>query len=452
MFLLGCLMTRAETFYFYNWDTGTYLYNAIALCLILDIISKPSAFKSFFLGVAIALMTLGRVPSGIFLPCVIILILISSKYSFGNNPKVTFRLLCALVCGWILTMIVLTWIILGNPLDYFGLFKSENIISGHNPVKDIPILHGRFAQMILDLDRTWFFGIICSLLAILFVKLKCKTTRFIILCIWIVYTVLYSYYYTAASIEIDFNFGMAFPIAFALLSALPILCVFKKTFVITSQYKLMLWAVGLLILSTVFGSDSITSRLAVGYILPSVVSVLWVFKNKDLNDFIRNLIGISLISFSALMTTHIIRVRSIMAIYEKSVLFPYQGLKLRAPVYDEISSAGEAIQKVRKAGIPYVYIGEPNLAELSFGVSEGVSFHEYHTSLNRPRDWHANKCSFIDKVDAAVYTPVFKESDFYKILDDLKKEGFDKEELVGNAVILYRNERKNPNKIYPKLN
>ena len=81
------------------------------------------------------------------------------------------------------------------------------------------------------------------------------------------------------------------------------------------------------------------------------------------------------------------------------------------------------------------------MAELITGTHSIIPLHEFHTFLFRKDYWLENKDRFLPYVDAVVYIPGFikPENDYEFIIEDIRKEGFNRQVPIDEAVILFKN-------------
>lgn len=446
MFLLGCILLRVSNFYIYNWDTGSFIFDAITLCILISSLARPSYIKFFILGVSIALITLGRLPSGIFLPVAIIITCISLRNSsFRLTPaKASFLILL----GWIMTMILLLWVILGNPIKYTQLFLEGNIVSGHSPIQDRAWLASRLAEVCLKTPDKWFAAVMVIILAVILPKIKNKLFSRSIMIIWLVYAALFAHWYTKNYVKSDLMLGMDAPLGFGLLLAVPVHNLFFKKQSISKTKILQLWTCGLLSLSIAFGSDAFTERITTSFILPIIVGLLWPLRNTQFHNFLKQFITIALITFSVILISHQLTLVKFTQNYVKMTIYPFQQLKIEKSHLDYWEDARNATLIVRKKGIPYVYVGNHLLMELMTGKNEGPSFQEFHTYINNPQGWLNFREAKLQNIDAVIYSNRYSDLTLEDLLNDIKRFGFTRINKLGDAVIIYREPRLNKDKSY----
>lgn len=446
VFLLGCVLLRIGAFYIYNWDSGSYLFDGIALCLVLSLISRPNLKKAFFLGLAIGLMTLGRTPSGIFLPIACIIAWLSTKEH--DNKKMRNRIPLMILTGWFITMVLFTTIILGSPWEYILLFAEGNVISGHSPINDFNRLWSRFYFMLDILPYIWFFGLSTILIALLLAKLNNKKIIFrCILCIWMIFCILNSYWMSkrASNNLID---GMDTPLGLGLLLALPIYNLFTRKIKHNRFIRFKLWVCFLTVLSFAFGSDAFQERWIFAFTIPVIIAILWKVPSKSLKKFLKYFVFISTLSFSSMWIIHVISIKLSFREFVKSEIPLLEGLNLEKNKIKNLEGIYNMINDLRKQGIPYVFAGDHLLSEMLAGADEGVSFHQFHANISECEDWDNYRDTAINKVDAVIVSPGDMSRFNKTLFNDLKKEGFSESARYENLILFKRDVRKNPDKQY----
>lgn len=445
IFLLGCVLLRLGAFFIYNWDSGSFLFDAIALCLLMSIISKPTTVKAVLFGFAIGLITLGRTPSVIFLPAAIIIVSRSLKDNKGIAAKTRMPLL--IIAGWLIAMLVFTSIILGSPWKYISLFAEGNVVSGHNPIKDIHQLWGRTAQVVLMAPYVWFYGFVSVLIAILLPRIKHKLRAIFIMAVWISYCLLIAYNWSDSIPRVNMYLGMDSPIGVSLLLALPIYNLFGGHIKANKKSVLKLWSCGLLVVSIAFGSDAFNERLVTAFAIPVIVSVLWKLHAAKIKTFIKTLVLVATITFTSILCMHLIALKTMYPDWMRTDIPVLRGLKMDKKIQRNLEDIYISIIKARKEGIPYVFVGNNLLSELLGGADEGISFQNFHARFYSDDDLEEYKKNIIPFVDEVIYLE--NPSPLYQILPGvLREEGFTDSIRVNDITIFYRKPRRNFNKIY----
>lgn len=449
VFLLGCILLRTTGFYLYNWDSGTYLFDAISICLLISCIQRPGTIKLIGLGVAIALMTLGRLPSGLFLPLALIIIWLSQAES---PTKTKLNSMLTVSTGWLLTVILLTWIILGSPVRYIELLTGGNIVTGHSPVEDYDWIVYCVKKLVLTTPRYQSTAFACVIIAVACAKIKSRWNRVIWGCLtlWGVLFVALGFILPRGIYSHKWFFGYDMPFDFGLLIAVPIYNLFHKEKIrLNRETKLSLWACLALLAAMAFGSDAFWERCISGFIIPVLICLLWPVKREGFHRFMRYFVAVATITFCAIFIGHNIslwlHLKDMEPISGSKVM---NGIRGSSISIDEALKSRDAINKVRKEGIPYIYLGNHLGANLETGQDEGFSFHNYHFQFTYYDYWQRFGADYIDKADAVIYLPDFHDYEYDLIVPELRTMGFTREEKEGDAIILYREPRKHPDKTY----
>lgn len=130
VFLISCLAANIGGFRIYNWDTGAYPSEVIALLSFFLFINRPTRLRAIFCGAAIGLMTLYRIPLICFIFLFIPLVFLTSKK--GNRfSTANFKMAGLTLLSMAATILIGGSMMCGSPSTYIASFNSENIITGH---------------------------------------------------------------------------------------------------------------------------------------------------------------------------------------------------------------------------------------------------------------------------------------------------------------------------------
>ena len=439
VFLLCCILMRMGTPGIFDWDSGSYIFDSLLLCLLFSIVTKFSYYKCIFIGIVVSCISLGRLPSLVLLP-VSLTFIISLHYNKSNylNVKKTIYGCFVILAAWLITSFLLLWIIYGNVSSFINSLANGNIITGHNPVSDIHYLWGRFAIIMLNLPNILFFGTGCVLLATIVTELN-KRVAYIICFCWIVFCTLMTYWRSFDYTGFMFDQGIDVPLGFWLLSIVPIYKLFQRNFTLSFNQKTKLLICLLLLIGISFGSDLFYLKMTCGFTIPLIIAVLWRHKDRYLHCFTKAIVVISLLTFGSMYACFFVMTQIDHAKYETYHIYPFNGLKTNDKLVREAIEANEAIVTLRKNNIPFVYLGNARLIELVYGQNQGLSFHNFHQTLTNWQDWQLYKSSFINKADAIVFN---KDNIDSEIINDAHNEGFKYSLKSGTFTILLRDSTK----------
>lgn len=444
LFLLSCIMLRAGAHYLYNWDTGTYLFDAVALCLLMSVFSRPTSAKCLLLGAVIALMTLGRATSGIFLPVATTLVYIAVRKTGkpGHAATAGLRMAAMIVIGWAVCILALTTAVCGSPKAYLDSFSEQTVVTGHNPVKDIHSLWGRFAEMMLALPDKWFFGVICILLAAVLPAVSRRRNRILILLPWLMICLLTSYWHARSTPTISYRLGLDTPLGLGLLLAVPVYRLYDRRAKFSGLCGLRLWACGLAMVSYSFGSDAYFERMITAFTLPVIVGVLWNENNQWVHGFTRSTVIVSILSFGTLYYTHymiISRHFRAMAPSDMPVVGGLRDAQMTGMLQTvkDMNNVARRLELDRKR---FVYLGEYKKLQLIYGYDPGIPIHMYHYSWASKPDWDTYKGRYASRAEYVIYDRRIWYEDLGSILSDVRASGYTDSISYGKIVVLRRPE------------
>lgn len=435
VFLLSCFLYRLGGFYIYNWDTGAYPFEVFSICILLSYLRHPSVLKSLLLGVGTALMTLGRMPNIIFLPLSIWIIWSSLKSK--TYIKSEIYNIAVLICAWLATMALLTFIILGSPIEYINSLFSGNIVSGHSPFTDYHRLFGRFASLMLHLPTVWYIGTVSLLIIPILMRLKANGVRFLLFSCWLVLCILITYWTSKTYFSITYILGYDTPVGLGLLISIPLFSLFSPRR-IAFRY-LEIWSIAALLLTIVFGSDSFFIRMNVAFVLPVIFAVIWKLKNANYRSFLKVVVSSLLILSVGMYSVHTFCLLRLSNFDTRSETSPFQGLMVTSSENQAWIDIKKAINTLQSEKITYFLLGDHLFSEIIAGEDAGPYFHDFHNIILIPDNWEKFKKEKIKDVDAVVvHSPDFEDPLYKKAMDDLSSLGFVKEKHFGKAEILYR--------------
>ncbi len=127
LFMMLCSGSQVWAMHIYNWDTGCYPFAMLCLAISLVWWHNPSRKLTFILGIASACFMLSRLPSGVVIPALCIMIVCK----FQSQP---FNAICQIITYIVSTSVALVALLLLIYGDFSGAeaaFSPTNIISGH---------------------------------------------------------------------------------------------------------------------------------------------------------------------------------------------------------------------------------------------------------------------------------------------------------------------------------
>ena len=436
-FLLACLLYKYAAFPIYNWDSGTYLFDAIAICLMISLISHPSKIKYVLLGIIIGLMTLGRLPSGIFIVFSCVLIFIANKYNSSgfNSPKAIFYVLA----GWIFAILLLLTIIYDSPLNFFSYLKLENTVPRHSLIHDGKYLFDRLWKISWISTAKWFPGLGCMLIAVVLPYIRKRIISILIVSFWLIFCLLLAFQrYT--EYQMPMALGGDSVVGFALILVYPIYCTLKnkKTNPIVN---IKLWGVVAILISMSFGSDGYFERSLTAFVVPILITIVWNVNIKPLKTYIISTFTVCIPVFAIMLSCYFCLLgRKIYQNETYSLSFPvFKEIIFKTEFFGiQLNEVKDAIPHLQKNGTKFAYLANPQLVEVVYGQNQGISFHRFGEELSMPEVWEKNRDNILPQIDAVVYPSSLDLIEAVTVLDDLKNEGFTNIKKIGGAIVMYR--------------
>lgn len=448
-FLVACILTKLSAFPLYNWDSGSYLFDALSVCLLISVLTKPSNWKYLWLGFSIGLMTLGRAPSGLFLPLSMLMVVLASRLNEKRYKPLRGTII--IFAGWLAAMLLFTTIVLSIPTKYVELLTGGNVISGHSPLKDWGYLFERLLGIIKKTTWTWFPGVGCMLLAVIMPKIKRKRNQFWILSIWVLFCLILSYNLVKFDLDIPLILGGDASVGLGFLLVYPLYYLFnhgKRDKLLT----ICLWSVLCLYISMMCGSDAYIERIETGFTIPLIIGLLWKTGIKGIRSYIKYALGCLMIVFGLMLCNYMINmVVRMNKIGEVRIEIPFAGIHTERESWwlDEINNVDQAIPYLQENNVRFAYFGHHFLIELFYGKNEGLPFQEYQQRLEWEEGWGPYKQQVLKNVDAFVHKDR-RAPYFHKVIKpEIESLGFTDSVKMGDATIFFREGYRSSHRLEP---
>lgn len=259
LMLAASLTATPAIFRIYNWDTGAYPAEALALVCALALWHRPRMWKSVLLGALCALLFLCRVQLIVCLPLALWL---ACAALHRDRLKCAALTLGAFCIAWL----ALSILIFGSPCGHIDAIASGNFISGHSPAAWRHILWRAWADA-LDLPLAWLplAAAICCGIVWQRYPVPCGWRGIflgILLCGWV---------FLASAVTATFYDGIIFagdlPL-FLTVAVLPWLLRCPRI------PRSAIWICVISVILTAFGSDAIAERYFSSYALAPLVAVV----------------------------------------------------------------------------------------------------------------------------------------------------------------------------------
>ncbi len=439
---------RTEAFILYNWDSGSMLWNTLALIAIVEYFRKPSMHKSMLCGLTFALMALGRIPSAIILPLFIILVFVQE---FHKTHRFRNSLINAAAC--IISFTVAAWLLLtllyGNMARYIADFQ-QNSISGHS-LSDPSHYIWRLIFLLPYYLQENLTSVVCMLLPLIFRKrLRILLTKerlsksdiptiatiillslsAVILSVWLAKSCLGS--------DTQCFYGAGCALAVGLLLAIPVRNFSNPTEPKISVPYFPLWGCAILLIAAAFGSDAYFERILACYTVPVIMAILWSAHNKSLNQYCILILALALPCFISINLTHWSKLKKECTYTYNDNLSVFSGIKASRNLEKEYLELLPAINSLKADNLRYILIGDRHTMSLLFGNDAGPHMNQFHFRANKPYCWTAGYLDYLDNTDAIVYSvsDFQSDSELQQVVTLMKSHGFRNARHSGNAIIL----------------
>lgn len=259
LMLTASLTVSPAIFKIYNWDTGAYPAEALALVCALGLWLRPRIWKSALLGALCAWLMLCRIQLAVCLPLALWL-------ACSAIPRQKARSATALFATFALTWLAASFLIFGTPAGYIDAVTSGGFISGHTPANWRYILY-RGAVDALDLPLAWLplaAAICCGIVWQRYTAPRGWLRVFLaaLLCGWI---------FLASAVTTTFYDGIIFAADLPLFLAVAVLPWLLRR---PHRPHAAIWICVTSVILTAFGSDAIAERYFSGYALAPLAAVV----------------------------------------------------------------------------------------------------------------------------------------------------------------------------------
>lgn len=434
-FLFGCILMKLSAFPFHNWDSGIYIFDAIAVCLLVSVITSPTGVKYFLLGFTIGLITMGRVPSAIFLPLAMCIVIMASKYHC--NQYSLLKALIILFGGWLTAMIILAFAIAGSPFNYLGLFREENIITGHSLTTNRLRFYNRLTYIIAKFSTVAITGVGTLILAVILPYIRKKIISVPLITAWIGYCILLTDYVTNLNLETPFMLGGDLSVGLGLIVVYPVYNLIRHH-AGDKAVCLKLWAIIALLFSMAFGSDAFFERMTVAFSIPLIIAILYKTRIRWIGRFVRYTLCLGILVFGGMMLCYFKQIVTVFNTYGHEIeIAPYNGIIAKDEWEPMLIDIKPAVEMLRRDGEKFAVLGPHYPVKLVYDPPIDLPFQVYHEQLYKESGWEKYKDEILAEADAIVYVPDMKDLE-EGVLKDLEQEGFNQAQPVGKAVILRR--------------
>lgn len=394
-FLAMMVAGRISEFHLYNWDSGTYFFDSIALVTLLSYLRKPRAWKAAVAGAVVMCMTLGRVPLAIFIFVAAGVIIVRREHVAAN--------LSVMLGTAAVMFLVLTTLMIGSPVAYFAAFSPQNIVSGHAPT-DIDDWWWRLTNIGNNQPKWWIPATLCCLLPLLLMKRRLRLWGIIGLVLTTLLALVLMSRYLGYFRFAWSCLGWAFPL---LLGPLCLCGVWNRRHPAEriATPRAALWLCGLFPLLVALGSDSFFERMCVVFSIPCIIAEIWPKLPGGCRSYLRYYLLTVIIVMGSMLAGRTFRKIQRNPVAAASYLAPYRGLHIPAQHAISLEAAWQAHADLRARRMRYVDLGERYILQLLFGDDYGTSIHYFAVEEDMPALIRS-----IDRADAVAFYSYVNDS------------------------------------------
>lgn len=451
IFLFGLLLMvsmwcwRSDAFMLYNWDTGSFIWDVLALIAIVEYFRKPTLCKAILCGIGCGIMTLGRMPSGIIAFLWLLFAFLQARRNQCRNKYLLWKII-GFALAYVLVFISILWLTYGSPMNYFATL-NQGVVSGHS-LSNIGNYKWRLYSMYSYFAFIYFPAILCLLLCLLCRRrlldfkivypgekrnLTSILTLFAICMIMSVWT---SKLFHEPGTE--GLLSCSAPIVVGFLLMIPI-----RNFANPDKMKMQvalweMWGCGIVIFSMIFGSDAYVERIEGGITLPVIVAILWQTNYKSIRKFVVLALSLWLFCCVGINLGHW-KVQNAECNYTcGKTTGIYEGIRSTENIDSIVSVLTPAINEVKQNNETYILLDNRNRYGLIFGYDNGPSYNEFHFNSTMPDHWTDDKLKLLDHVDAIIYRTDYAldEIKLQKSIELMEKQGYADRRKTGGSTIL----------------
>ncbi len=404
VFLVCVTVARISEFNFYNWDTGSYLFDAVALVSVVSFIYRPALWKALLAGASLACMAMARVPLAVLFPVSLLIVALACR---NHNCRLGrgCALTAAMAAVYILTIILLVTLMCGSPTEYIRSFRAENIVSGHS-LSDMDEWVDRIRRLGFR-QLLWWIPATGTVLLSLFVYRAYSCNKWLCISMTVLlmaFSVVIMRHCCAWKMFEWPMLGCALPLFVGVL----LMCtVWNRTHPGSEKINvssLALWTCVVFVALFAFGSDTFFERMCSVFAIPVVLGIVW----KPLGDgggrrFVWTFLLLSFLTMGSMLGSHSL-FKSKIHTEDAGNHFPQlAGLEVEPGCLQPLYDAEDAVRTCREAGFRYVVMGERYNVNFAFGRDNGVSVHNFHLNDSDASKWSTALKDSLMRADAVIY-------------------------------------------------
>lgn len=422
VFAICVIVVRASAFQLYNWDSGSYLFDAVALVAVASFLRGGDPRKVFIAAVAAPCMALARVPSAVFIPIIFGFVWAGCR-RHGFSTRDTALTLTAYTVTVIVSALLLTTLMCGSPAEYIASFRPENLVGGHSPA-DLPEWIKRIGELGYN-QLVWITPSAAALMAALFFSRMRSGYRWlravVILVLMALAAVIYRHREAWCGFEWN-SLGADLPLLFFMLLLFPAWNLTHSHRLNTPRLELW-WCAAMAVMMS-FGSDTFFERMCGGFVLPVIIAAGWpaAITSHGMFRLVRNVLLMSLAVFGTVVAEQWVMKARIDTVVPPARYAPLRGLRISPYALNWLEVNEAAVNSARTLGMRYVICANRFIPQLVLGRDNGPRLSLFHIDTSDPSIWPPEQNLAIDSAQMVIFNGVITPG--HLVFDHLRALGF----------------------------
>ena len=399
------LGNRIGDFYLLNWDTGTYLFDAVALAALLSFTYRPARWKAAVAGGALALMTLGRLPLAVE-GLVAVWVIVASCRRAASPLRDMWMYLGIGLGTYALTAALTMTAMCGSPAAYFATLVPENFITGHG-AGDISAIANRLKMLIPRQVWYLFIGFLAlgGAAAVHYARRHRGAVALTVIAVSCYYCVTMM---SEAMLTTDWGWallGSFLSVFLVIIFWLPIsaLCRRPGGYAVHVPWLQLITAMVFIILIS-FGSDTFFERISTPFAIPMVIGCTWPSLTRSGRGLMKLYIAFVTLTFGVMWLANVINY--VVTYTVRMDEYPHQRGLITEPGQNYLYLMSRAaIQACRDSGTDYMIFGYRHNMLITIGEDNGLPHHWFDTHLyNHPGGYMVPLEPYARRKDAVIYS------------------------------------------------
>lgn len=424
VFAICVTVARATAFQLYNWDSGSYLFDAMALVAVASFLRGGDPRKVFFAAIAAACMALARVPLVVFIPIIFVFVWAGCR-RHGFSPRATALTLTLYTVSVAATVLLLVTLMCGSPAEYLASFRPENIITGHSP-SDLHLWLDRLRDYGYN-QLIWLAPSVGALWIALFLY-RLRPGRLWLRAPLVLFLVGFSaliYRHRDAWCYFEWNsLGTDSPLLLFMLLLFPAWNLTHSGSHRLNTPRLELWWCGAMAVLMSFGSDTFFERMCGGFILPVIIAAGWpaAITSHGMFRLGKIVLLLSLAVFGPVVAEQWVMKARINTVTPPARYAPLRGLKISSDALNWLEVNEAAVNSARSLGMRYVICENRFIPQLVFDRDNGPRRSIFHIDAGDPSCWPPEQNMAVDSAQMVIFNGGSTPSQL--VFDHLRTLGF----------------------------